>query len=345
MLAVVLYHLVTKHVETAALDFDARGVASLQLGVSLFTAIRMPLFFAISGMFAASALSRPWGEVWKSKVWFFYYLYVLWLFIQTALLQLTPYFRTKIAGSYGDIVLQLTTEPSTLWYLYALAVYFPLAKLCSRIPKITLVLALLVSLAASSGLAQGQGNMPSVLRYFVWFAVGVYLLKPRSIPHLARWWTCVAALAGYAIVVTYMRSLGGNAVLLAVASVFGILVGLGGAVLLERHARPVASVLAYVGRRTLPIYVLHLPLVAAFDTLMPELPFMSSYAGTVGYTYVCTAVISGIALVIYELTYRTVPILYRPPRLPALRGRRKRGETAVPAGPAKIAGDSGVRTD
>ena len=98
ILLVVLWHVITKHY----LQVDWRLAVPLPgawglLGEQLLP-LRMPLFFAISGMFAAGAVSRSWRVLARSKVAKFGYLYAVWLLIHTAVLTLVPDFDTARAG-------------------------------------------------------------------------------------------------------------------------------------------------------------------------------------------------------------------------------------------------------
>ncbi|MFD0592404.1 acyltransferase family protein [Catellatospora coxensis] len=52
--------------------------------------LRMPLFFTISGVFATTALARPWRQTARSRIAKFLYLYTAWLLIHTAILSATP---------------------------------------------------------------------------------------------------------------------------------------------------------------------------------------------------------------------------------------------------------------
>jgi hypothetical protein len=56
------------------------------------------------------------------------------LVIHAALLSFVPDFGTERADSPLKFVAQLTITPSNLWYLYALAVYFVIAKAARRVP-------------------------------------------------------------------------------------------------------------------------------------------------------------------------------------------------------------------
>lgn len=124
ILLVVLWHVVVKHY--LRIDWGvpppipgAWGALTEQL-----LPLRMPLFFTISGMFAAGAVTRPWRVVRRSKVGRCLYLYAVWLLIHTAVLALVPSFDTARADDVAGLPAQLTITPSNLWYLYALALYY-----------------------------------------------------------------------------------------------------------------------------------------------------------------------------------------------------------------------------
>jgi len=100
----------------------------------------MPLFFAISGVFATNAVQRPWRRVARGRIAKFLYLYAVWLLIHTAVLAAAPDFPTDRATSVWGLLEQLTITPSNLWYLYALALYFAFAKAVRRLPRLVVVM-------------------------------------------------------------------------------------------------------------------------------------------------------------------------------------------------------------
>src|SRR5690554_6627262 len=117
--ALVVYaHVVGKHVASG--DWDVHGTVAgvMQQSVLALGPIRMPLFFLISGMFGISAVQRSWPVLLRSKAAFFYYLYVLWLLIHTAVFVIIPTDFTVVATGPLMLLSQATTSPSTLWYLY-----------------------------------------------------------------------------------------------------------------------------------------------------------------------------------------------------------------------------------
>jgi uncharacterized membrane protein YcfT len=178
ILLVVLWHVITKHY----LKIDWRLSAPVPGAWGALTEqllpLRMPLFFTISGMFAAGAVDRPWRVLGRSKVARFLYLYVVWLVVHTVILAFVPDFDTARATSVTGLLAQLTITPSNLWYLYALALYFAVAKTVRRLPTaLVLGAALVLSAVAYSGLLETPGDRGGVYRNLV-FCLGGLRLRP-----------------------------------------------------------------------------------------------------------------------------------------------------------------------
>ncbi|MEU8821730.1 acyltransferase [Actinoplanes sp. NPDC048796] len=278
---VVLWHVIMKHY----LPIDWHLSLPLPGAWGLFgeqlLPLRMPVFFTISGMFAAAAVHRPWRVVRRSRIAKFFYLYAVWFAVHTAVLSLVPRFDTLAAHSLSDVLDQLTITPTNLWYLSALAVYFTVAKLTRRLP-VTLVLdaAFALSAVASAGLLAAPGNRGQLYQNLLFFLAGLRLrpwveqLAARATPRLL-----VSGVTGYAVVMVAIHVLGARTWfgLWPVTSALAVTVGVLATSLLTRR-RGLSSRLAALGRRTLPIYVMHMPLLALIH-LMLWRPFSSLGAG------------------------------------------------------------------
>jgi uncharacterized membrane protein YcfT len=95
----------------------------------------MPDFFLISGLFLAARIDRPWREYLDTKVVHFAYFYVLWLHILLAVKAPTMIAEMGAAGFLTTYVASFVDPFSSLWFIYLLAVYFVVAKLCHGLPK------------------------------------------------------------------------------------------------------------------------------------------------------------------------------------------------------------------
>ncbi|WP_203718609.1 acyltransferase family protein [Asanoa siamensis] len=238
-----------------------------------FLPLRMPLFFTISGLFAANAVRRPWREVARSRIAKFLYLYTVWLVIHTAILPVAPDLPTERATSPLDFLAQLTITPSNLWYLYALAIYFVVAKAVRRAPPAAvLVPAAVLSAVAAAGWVSTPGDRGGFYQNLVFFLAGLWF-RPR-VERLAAGATrrrLVLAAAAYVVVLVLMAALGAEEWfgVWLVVSVVAVMFGVTAAARLTRRPR-ISDRLVRLGRVTLPIYVIHMPVLAVLHRLLHE---------------------------------------------------------------------------
>ncbi|GAA3585135.1 acyltransferase family protein [Kribbella ginsengisoli] len=265
ILLVVLWHVLMKHY--LQIDWhisgQARGLWGT-LGEQLLP-LRMPLFFAVSGFFAVRAVQRPWPVVLRTRVAKFYYIYVVWLVIHTVVLAFVPDFGTERADGPLKFLAQLTITPSNLWYLYALALYFVIAKAAHRLPAwAVLTPAFLLSAAASAGLLAVPGDRAGVYQNLVFFLAGLYgksLIE--DLAARASWRRLLLVGAPYAVLLTVIAVFDAKTWfgLWPVVSGVAIVLGVTAAGLVTRW-EGLSKGLASIGSRTLPIYVMHMPLLA-----------------------------------------------------------------------------------
>ncbi len=234
---------------------------------SFLQPLRMPLFFFIAGMLGATAVTRPLALTRRRTVGLLY-LYVLWSLVQLTHL---AYWVGMNGGEFPgrrDIIVSLMV-PTGLWFFWALAVFF----LVARFARVLLgrgAVWILVPLGALAMLepvvsplvdipmhpAFGGVFFPSVFANAVWYFLGLHgrslvgRLRRSAHPvvvaigvaaYIVGWE--VARRLGFAGNVIWMFSLA--AIVLAV-QLFAVLP------LTMVAARTIAA----VGRRTLPIYAM-----------------------------------------------------------------------------------------
>ena len=271
ILMVVLWHVVIKHYQPVDWTTAVPVSAAWGLLVEQLMPVRMPLFFAISGLFAVGVLRRPWPALLRTRVLRFGTLYAGWLLLQTALLPLAPDFPTAHAADPWQLLAQLTVSPTNLWYLLALGVYFAIAKALQRVPTPwVLAGAFLLSATAAAQLIPNEGNRWQVLQNLLFFLAGSRLAPAiRSFARTLRVRDAFAITAGTATLLTAIRLLHADEWPGAwpVVSLAGAATGIAWAVLLTRAVGGTARVLERLGTRTLPLYVLHLPALALIDLL------------------------------------------------------------------------------
>ncbi|GAT74479.1 pyridoxal-5'-phosphate-dependent protein beta subunit [Microbacterium sp. HM58-2] len=264
---VVLWHVVTKH----ALEVDGAGPitdAWATLNAQLLP-LRMPLFFLISGLFAGSAVMATKGGSWRRRAGRLLAVYIVWVLIQTFVLALTPGFGTARAHDVVDLLAQLTISPTNLWYLLALAVYLGIARLTRDVPSAVLLpLAFVVSAVVAAGALPDLGNLWQLVQNLFFFLAGLRLRE--GVERFAARATVVRMLmlgmayaGGMAVIgVLGMRQWPG--VWPAISTV-AVGCGIVGCMLIERYLPPLARPLRWLGRRTLPIYVIHMMPLALLD--------------------------------------------------------------------------------
>jgi uncharacterized membrane protein YcfT len=265
ILLVVLWHVIMKHYLMIDWHLSAPIPGAWGTFGDQMLTLRMPLFFAISGLLAAGAVSRPWRVLGRSKVAKFLYLYILWSLIHAVLLALVPGFDTTHPRSALDVVEQLTITPPNVWYLYALALYFVVAKVTRTWPtQIVLGLALALSVVTATGVLDTPGNRAGLLKNLVFFLGGLHFgpaikrlaadASGRRLAVVGGGWVAILA----AMALLHAKTWPG---VWAAASLAAVIFGVNAAAIVARWTT-MAAPLAALGRRTLPIYVMHMPLLA-----------------------------------------------------------------------------------
>ncbi len=260
ILLVVLHHVVLKHYIDLVPGAYAPVEAFWHDLTYALKPIRMPLFFAVSGFFAASAVTRPWVASAR-RIASSYYLYLVWLVVFAAVYAVETDLPANRVTSVADLVGELLWAASSLWFLYALAVYLVIAKALRALPPGAVVAAAAVLAVSVSWLGIEENNRFSVLLHLVYFLAGAYF--PQSLRWLAEHPVRLRLLlpaygAGAALVLYSGLPWSPTAV---AASLVGIPLGISVAVRVQDSR--LGAGLAWVGRRTLRVYVLHLAVLVA----------------------------------------------------------------------------------
>lgn len=327
---VVLWHVIMKSYLQIDWQLGVPIPGAWGLFGDLIWPFLMPLFLLVSGYFAANAFARPWSAVLRPRVLRFLYLYLLWTLIHMAALWAFPDFPTLVPRGVAEFVDAVTISPPDTWYLYALAVYFLVAKGLSRVPPWILIgAAAVLSIAASSGFVPIVSNRGSLLYNFTFFLLGLHL-APQIRRFVARVSLAVIALLVAAFLAAFgaMRLTGSEMVpgVWLLVSVTGVAAGLAVASRMSRM-RGVGPGLVWLGRRSLPIYVIHMPLVALADFLiadwLPDARVAVQLVAAVVMPIVVTAVVVAVSLLLNRLLERggaswlfDLPRRFSVPRVP-----------------------------
>lgn len=131
---------------------------------------RMPVFFAVAGLFAIHSLLRSWREFFDGKVLHFAYFYVLWMTIQ--FIFKAPFFAQQfgIEGTITNYILAYVQPFGLLWFIYLLPIYFLALHLTHKLPVLG---QFAVALACKVALTETGINIVDFFsKYYVFFLVG-----------------------------------------------------------------------------------------------------------------------------------------------------------------------------
>ncbi|WP_221583757.1 acyltransferase family protein [Microbacterium sp. G2-8] len=314
VLAVVLMHTVIT-VQAFGVDIGPWRWLVDELGPFRMSALSM-----LSGLLLSRRIRHGWRDrTVRASVALSTWLYVVWLLIFTvfavtvgSFLWTGPLGMGTTLQAWQAFANQLFLPRTVLWYVLALAVWTALLTTLRRVDPALLLVALGVLSIASFSLPvlEGSDQYRNVCRYAFFFAVGVYgsaWLRRVLEEHTAR--VLTAALAAFALLQGIVV-FGGNAsvehVLSAPRDTAGALVVLAAFIYIARV--PLAGPgLAWVGRRTLPIYVMHGVLLEAM-VLFPNwwVPILQQHAAArwVG-PLVITLGVAAVAVLVHLAAMRT----------------------------------------
>ncbi|GAB48522.1 acyltransferase family protein [Mobilicoccus pelagius] len=236
--------------------------------------IRMPLLFVVSGMLASGKIRRGFahGNAILSAVTN-YYLYLVWLAVYGFLFiasgpVVVPFQPARVQDFFIQIV-----EPRTpLWFVFGLAAYTLVFTALRRVPPgIVLAGSAAVSIWAGMTWTVESPLWTRILLYVFYFVLGVHA-KPLILRHARSWWVL---LGSGVLTVAFFQAFGlatlmtpkplsfGDSVLSLVLQLAASVLGITASAQLCRW-RPWRVVGSWVGRRTLGIYVMHVPVIVAW---------------------------------------------------------------------------------
>jgi surface polysaccharide O-acyltransferase-like enzyme len=307
VLAVVLFHVTAWYVLNMDLPLAADRVWSVVN--SYLGSLRMPLLLAVSGLLASRRVLAGWRSPSAAeRVAASYYLYAVWLAVYAVVYALLdkPRLPHHIDGP-GDAFFQLVWPQTPLWYVFALAVYVLVLTTLRPLPPVV-VLGGLAALSVVCRVTDLQlGSAEKIPELAVFFAAGVYgrdLLR-RFAQDLG--WRRVAGSVAFAAVTVAAGPVLDQPVvrdlLFLARGVAFLLLGVAVVVLAIRW-QPVARWGSSLGQQTLPVYVLHVPLLLAGIALIgTDAPsaVLRSPAVALATPLVLTAVLVVLTLLLHRL--------------------------------------------
>ncbi|MBB3957157.1 acyltransferase family protein [Novosphingobium sediminicola] len=245
--------------------------------------LRMPLFFAVSGLLAAGKIKQPIGNLW-SKTAGLYILYLLWTALYCVKL-IMPSARGPFPYPDLDQLILALVLPVYLWYIWALPVFYLIAWGLERLLGARSIYALvpmaLLSVAAPAiGQACGPITGPpfdpvhvqTVSFNLFWFYLGlkgkdVWIVMVAKGSWIMLW--LAGLLYGLVVAVSEYFDLEDYLAVISSALALRFAIEVLGRVDIQTHA---GKCLAFVGRNTLPVYVMHTTVLTGFTLATRLLP-------------------------------------------------------------------------
>lgn len=282
------------------------------LVITVLEPMRMALFFLISGMLATAAISKPWGKV-RRRTWGMTYLYLLWCSIFFAFVYI--YAPLPILEELRWVVRNLLVAGNGYWYLYALIVYFFLARVTRRWPIwILLSVAVLLNLFKSPLLEVNReyfnsletgSMMVKILMNLLFFLIGLHFKELLTqITRFATWPRIVAlsVILTVAGVVRYEVPWFWEQSFLP-ASLLFIVLGIMVCSKLINFAGP-RNFGSRIGTQTLPIFVVQFPFMLMLQQVFKndDIAIFNGWVFAVLFPIAFTAFVVAFALWLHRIT-------------------------------------------
>ena len=310
MLLVVLLHV--RIFVYAPLTPPTNGVKIWTQLTEFFGAFRLPLLFVVSGLVASKRVRAGWGDRHTVlRAVSLYWLYAVWLTVYALLsiVVVDPGVPVRVMTPLHYLE-QLFVPDSMLWFIFALAAYVVLLGSLHRVRPAVMLAVLAVASVATGAMpvTRDEALWLHVVYYAVFFAVGIYLAPAlRALAASRVRWRVPLALGAFIVCqLLWQQSVEGTVLESALrllrdssAVVLSIIV----VEWLVRSPR-ISRAAGAIGRRTLPIFVLQLPLIWVLYLLPPVewslgVAWMRHLA-----PLLCTALIVAAALGIHSLVMR-----------------------------------------
>lgn len=221
--------------------------------------LRMPLFFFVSGLFAVRTLSEPWEKFLPNKVGNILYLYIIWTILMFSLTNFVAQYLDGRPIAWHRPLNMFTDPPRTLWFMYALAIAYFLAKPLRLLPKLPVLIGLLAlySWSISSGDWRVVPFPEKIMRLFPFFYLALYISKPflEFIDKYSKWGYAALPLfvaAALLVFETTAAQVGPLTFLISMLGVVGVLM-----LAREWQGHPLTAAMVFIGKRSLFVYVIH----------------------------------------------------------------------------------------
>jgi len=224
--------------------------------------LRMPLMVFLSGTLLSQSLAKGHAAYLSGKVRNILYPYILWSFIYTSIwLVVSP--LTGTPHQFYEYVQIFYFPQGHLWFIYYIFFYYVFMIFEKYLPKLPLMAVLLT--IAGIGTYLQIGWFERFFFLFAFFVLGHYATTHAA--QLDRWLHNPRVIAGLAVVALGMplaAVLRETTVRYEPASIPLAIAGIGLMIVVVNRVgeRPVLALFRYLGRNSLPAYILHWMIIA-----------------------------------------------------------------------------------
>jgi len=243
----------------------------------VFIVFRMPLFFLASGLFAASIIKRTWPTLWRTRLSLLVWALLLWTLVRYGYFSLLPNPAGFDETNPVNLLLTPLRPSNGLWFLYALALFFVAAKLLRDHVdwRLQVGVAALLSVLFFARADTGNIAWNGIGRYFLFFLLGCYLRQwiLDFVNRPSRFGALGLGLGfgiAFLVLAGIVLTVDSRVPFITGTLAFVSLLALGAGLLVARFLIVYRALawLTYVGRNTLPIYVVHVLFVSAFTSVL-----------------------------------------------------------------------------
>jgi uncharacterized membrane protein YcfT len=284
---------------------------------TVLSSLRMPLFFVLAGLFAPKWLEAGWRSLLRSKVLLFWWVFLVWETIGTFAFPLGLAASDKPIGVTGlikGLLLAPVLPRFELWFIWALSLFFLVAKATRRVPpRWQLAVAGLVSAASLTVWSDSTTGWTGSAKFYFFFLLGIHgrqLLLAAARGCRPAIGAAVVLLWAVVSVSLFAFDLRGAPGLYFLDCLLGVAAGIVVSLLLTR-----VRWLSRIGQQTLPIYLAHTPLilVMAFLVSRPGVTGVLQHVEWIVPPVVAALAVTA-ALALYRLLRRVgAPWVYEPP--------------------------------
>ncbi len=256
ILLVALYHAARWLSE---IGVDTTGWQTLNAGLAT---LRMPVFFTISGMFAKKWTTGGWKALVTGKVFFLVWVFAVWEVIGTAFFYFGNLFigkRLGVLSTLRSLLLAPVLPQLELWFIWALALFFLLAKLITPLPTwVQLAASGVISVVALTVWYAQTTGPTGAAKFFFFFLLGLHLKDQVARIAELRLWVVIPVFVVWTAISVLSAAFGfmGLPGWYFLNCCLGVVAGFSIARLAGR-----LRFLRYLGQNTLPVYVAHTPII------------------------------------------------------------------------------------